>query len=130
MRTTLPKEVNVKERQTTRISGQLLQDDAVTPLPGSFLSTLRLTIYDNDFAKTVIVNDRDILNANGGAIDEEGQLVVLLTPDDMLIRTPGLPWERHTCLFTWSWDPGGGEVRYGAEELVLVVRNLSKVPAA
>jgi hypothetical protein len=124
---TLPREYAVKERQTTRISGQLLQDDAVTPLPGSFLTTLTLTVYDTDDAQTVIVDQRNILNTNGGAIDEDGQLVVRLEPADMLIRTSTLPFERHTCLFRWTWDPGGGEIRSGAEELVLVVRNLAKV---
>ena len=126
MPSTLPKEVEVKERQTTRITGTLYDDEG-DPIPGSTLTTLTLTVYDNDFAQTVIVNARNILNANDGTVDEDGQVAVLLSPADMLIRTASLPYERHTCLFEWTW--GSDPVKTGAEELVLVVRNLAKVPA-
>ena len=126
MPSTLPKEVDVKERQTTRITGTLYDDEG-EPIPGSTLSTLTLTVYDNDVSKTVIVDHRNILNTGNGVVDEDGQLAVLLQPADMLIRNADLPYERHTCLFEWSW--GSDPVKYGAEELVLVVRNLSKVPA-
>jgi hypothetical protein len=126
MSSTLPKEVEVKERQTTRITG-VLYDDAGDPVPGSTLTTLTLTVYDNDIDKTVIVSARNILNANNGVVDEAGQVMVLLAPADMPIRTATLPFERHTCLFQWTW--GTAPEKAGAEELVLVVRNLAKVPS-
>lgn len=124
MPSTLPKEVEVKERQTTRITGTLYDDEG-NVIPGSTLATLTLTVYDHDSSQTLIVDARNILNANDGTVDEAGVVEVLLAPADMLIRTATLPYERHTCLFQWSW--GTAPVKYGAEELVLVVRNLSKV---
>lgn len=124
MPSTLPKEVEVKERQTTRITGTLYDDEG-NAIPGSTLASLTLTVYDQDSSQTVIVNARDILNANDGTVDEAGVVEVLLAPADMLIRTATLPFERHTCLFQWSW--GTAPVKHGAEELVLVVRNLAKV---
>jgi hypothetical protein len=125
MLSTLPREFEIKERKTTRITAQLVAEDAVTPLPGSTLTSLTLTIYDNDDAQTVIVDNRNILNANGGSVDSSGNLVLLLAAADVPIRTAALPYERHTCLLQWTW--GSSPVKTGAEELILVVRNLGKI---
>ena len=125
MPSTLPKEIECKERQTTRITGTLYDDEG-NPIPGSTLTTLTLTVYDQDSLQTLIVDARNILNANDGEVDEDGNLAVLLAPADMLIRTSTLPYERHTCLFKWTW--GSSPAKSGAEELVLIVRNLSKIP--
>lgn len=122
--TTLPSEVEILERATTRISGALV-DDAGEAIPGSALTTLTLTIYDHDVDQTVIVDARNILNANNATVDEDGVVVVLLAPADVLIRSATLPYERHTCLFVWTW--GTSPVKTGRAELVLVVRNLAKV---
>lgn len=126
MPTTLPPEFEVVEGATARIAGILTEEDGVTPLPGSTLSTLVLTVYDADIDKTVIVDHRNILNAGNSTVDEDGALVVLLPTADMPIRNAALPYERHTCLFEWSW--GTSPVRHGKAECVLVVRNLAKVP--
>lgn len=122
---TLPREFEVKEGKTTRITSTLVAEDGVTPLPGSTLTSLTLTVYDHDDDQTVIVDARNILNANNGSVSSAGVMTVLLSAADMAIRTPTLPYERHTCLFQWTW--GTSPVKTGVEELVLVVRNLGKV---
>jgi hypothetical protein len=122
---TLPREFEIKERATTRIAGVLTEEDGVTPMPGSELLTFTLTVYDADTAQTLIIDHRNILNANNGAVDEDGAFVILLAPADVPIRTATLPYERHTALLEWTW--GGDPTKYGREELVLVVRNLAKV---
>lgn len=124
MASTLPREVEIVEGATTRLSGVLV-DDAGDPLPGSTLTTFRLTIYNQDTGQTVLVNDRDILNTNNATVDEDGNVVVLLAPADVLVQGASLPYERHTCLFTWTW--GTTPVKTGRAELVLVHRNLAKV---
>ena len=125
MPTTLPAEVEVLERTTTRLTGTLVGEDKVTPLPGSTLTTFVLTVYVLDLVQTVIVDHRNVLNAGGGTVDELGAMVVLLSPDDMRILTAGLPNERHLVLLEWTW--GIAPVKTGRAEFVLVVRNLGKV---
>jgi hypothetical protein len=55
----------------------LVADDGVTPIPGSTLTTLTLTLYCED-ADLTIVNSRDsqnVLQTNGVTVDEFGALV-------------------------------------------------------
>ncbi len=127
MPTTLPiPEFEVKERTTTRITGVLTADDMVTPVPGSTLTTFTITVYALDVAQTVVVTARNVLNVNNGTVDEAGNAVVILSPDDMALVNAALPAERHIALLAWTW--GVAPVKTGRQELALIVRNLAKVP--
>jgi hypothetical protein len=126
--TTLPQEFEVLERTTTRLSGTLTQDDALTPAPASLLTTLTLKLYALDAARTII-NSRDnqtVKNANGGTVNEAGLLVMVFDPADIPMLDSALPYERHIALFTWTW--GSSPVKTGRKEVALIVRNLHYVP--
>lgn len=122
---TEPQEYEVKEAATTRIAGVVTEENGVTPIPGSVLSTFRMTIWDEDADETLIVDDRDILNANDATVDEDGNFIILLSPADVPIQNPDLPFERHPVLLNWTW--GEAPERTGRHLLILVVRNLAKV---
>ncbi len=101
-----------------------LQDEAGTPIPGSSLATLTLTLYDR--ASGEIINGRNaqnVKNANGVTIGEDGALVWTMTPADTAILGSGTQ-EAHVALFAWTW--GGGKT--GRHEVTLLVTNLTKVP--
>lgn len=122
---TEPQEYEILEGATTRISGVITEEDHVTPIPGSVLDTFTLTLWDEDANETVIINARDVLNANNSIVDEDGNFIILLDPADVPILNDDLPFERHPLLLTWTW--GDDPVRTGRHVLILVVRNLSKV---
>ena len=122
----LPKEYEILEDSSGEIQGTLTEEDGVAPIPGGTLTTLTLTLYADDAAQTIINgrNAQDILNANGGTVNGAGVLTLTLAPADNAILDTDLPYERHIALLQWAWGVG----KQGKFDLVLIVRNLSKVP--
>lgn len=113
------------EQTSPEFTATLVGEDGVTPIPGSTLTTLVLTLYA-DNGDLTIINDRDhqdVLQQNGVTVDEFGLLTWILDPLDLRILDDALPFERHIALLEWTWGVG----RAGKFELVLVVRNLAKV---
>lgn len=68
---------------------QLLKDDG-TPLPGSSLASLTLSLFDTMTEEVVNnVEDVNILNTGRGSIDDEGNLqIILMGSDTAAIGTP------------------------------------------
>lgn len=117
---------NLVERATTRITGTLTEEDGITALPGSTLTTFVMNVYGRDAAVTALVAARDILNANNATVSEAGAVVILLSPDDMAIIDDALPYESHVVRLDWTW--GVNPVKTGRYECVLAIRNLDQVP--
>lgn len=116
---------SVLEQTTPLFEATLVGEDGTTPIPGSTLSTLTLTLYADD-ANQTILNNRDnqnVLQQNGVTVDEFGLLQWILSPEDLAIVDNNLPIERHIALFQWTWGVG----RAGKYEFVLAVSNLSRV---
>lgn len=113
----------VPEKTSGTFFGRLVQNDGVTPLGSSVLSTLVLTVYviKSDGTEQTIRNHQTILNANNGTIDTSGNLAWVYQPADTTL-VEDLPTERHLCLFEWTWSGGAGK-----HESVLVVKNLHQV---
>lgn len=113
------------EQTTPRFTATLVAEDGVTPIPGSTLTTLTLTLYaDND--DLTIINGRDhqnVLQTNGVTVDEFGLLTWTLSQADQAVLDDALSFERHIALFEWTWPTN----RAGKFEFVLVVGNLAKV---
>lgn len=122
----LPKEYDIDEATSGRIRGTLTEEDGVTPIPVGTLTTLTLTLYVDDASQTILNgrNAQSILGVNGGVVDGAGVLTLTLAPADNPINDANLPFERHIALLEWTWGTG----KAGKFELVLVVRNLAKVP--
>lgn len=113
--------------QTTGSYAGVLVDHLGIPVPGSILETLTLTLYCLDTAQSIL-NGRsaqDVLQVNGVTVGEDGAFLWEIAPADNTILYPVLDYERHRALFEWTWATG---TRTGHHEVVLVVKNLSKVP--
>lgn len=117
---------SVTEGATATYRAQLVAPDGVTPLPGTLLQSLRLTLYTIGQAdQTTIVNGRDkqnVLNQNQVSVSVGGLVTWQIQPGDTTLVDPVLPFERHLALLEWSWAGGAGK-----KEVILVVRNLRRV---
>lgn len=122
-RTTLPGVY--AERTSTKLRGQILEDDGVT---GFLPSTLTLTLFSEEDGSIInSVNGTNIHNTDRGTIDAEGRFEINLTPDDMPIVTPR-QWkstEVHVAQLSWTWSGG----RKGHFEIAFAVGDLLKVGA-
>lgn len=112
-----------------------ITDDLGVMLPGSTLTALALSLYVvNAAGVEVIINDRNhqnVLNLNNVTVYDtlqtlsDGRTYNLrwrVQAQDTTLVEP-LAFERHLGLFEWAW-PGG----QGKQELVLVIKNLRRVP--
>jgi len=116
----------VAERVSLRYRATLKKEDD-TALAAAELSTLTLTIYALDAARTIVnaVTTVNILNTGRGTIDAAGLLTLILTPDDNQILDSTLPEERHVLLMQGTYASGVKATRH---EVVVTVLNLGKVP--
>jgi hypothetical protein len=114
------------EKATAYLSATITDTDGVTALADadSVLLTLTLTLYE---ARTgTIINSctaRDILNANGGAVNAAGALSVRLDAADMACVSTAAS-ELHVALIEWTWS---SPVKSGKHEIAFTVTNLLKV---
>jgi hypothetical protein len=124
----LPREFDLHEKTTGLLTGTLVGNDHVTPIPLASLSTLILTLYAiiADSSMTII-NARDhqnVLNANNVTVHATtGLLTWTIQVLDTTLVEPTLPFERHIALFEWTTASGAA----GKAEIILVVKNLAQV---
>jgi hypothetical protein len=78
------------------------------PIPGSSLTSLTLSIIN--VGTDAVINNRNqvnVLNANGGEVDEDGNFVLFLTPGDTsLADTPSLISVERALVMDWSYNGG------------------------
>ncbi|MGH7510891.1 MAG: hypothetical protein ACREMZ_15670 [Gemmatimonadales bacterium] len=113
----------IAEGTSRTLSGRLMK--AGQPVPGSELVSMTLKLYD--VATNGDINGHsgtNILNTNGGAIDEAGNWEMALKPADNPVVTDANPTEAHIALIEWS----RGADDAGKHVVVLTVGNISKVP--
>ena len=120
---------NIKEPKreggTSYITG-VLRDETGALVDGDDLTTLTLTLYDE--ATDTIINDQyqtDILNANGGSVDSEGNFTLTLLPEDMPIVTAGMRRELHIALIEWTYPAD----KAGWQDFAFIVTALHQPPA-
>lgn len=118
--------VNIKEPKvegaTALIEGDLV-DEQGQAIDGTALTTLTLTLYDEDTDD--IINNRDgvnILNTGGGSVDANGNFSLELAIADMVIVTSSKRREQHIALVEWTYPTGKG----GAQEFAFQVINLHR----
>ncbi|HXG76459.1 MAG TPA: hypothetical protein VNJ53_07815 [Gaiellaceae bacterium] len=115
----------VAERTTLRYEADLL-DEAGAVLGPSDLSTLTLTIYALDAARTVVngVDRVNVLNVGRGSFDPTTKRFRLtLQPADNQLVTNATE-ETHVLLLEWTWAAGA---KAGRHEIEIRVRNLDRV---
>lgn len=84
-----------------------IQDLDGEPLGSADLDTLTLSLYDEP--TRTIINERDdvdVLNANGGTLDADGNFELSLSADDTAVVDDAALLEWHIALLTWTWTEG------------------------
>jgi len=128
---TLPEMETIEYVEATSpdYTAQLVDRDD-NPVPGDALDTLTLTYYQEYTEE--IINAREgqsVHNANGVTLDDDGNLVWRLRPEDLVILDDNLRHEPHIALFEFSYaGPQGTE--FNKHRVRFLVQNLSKVPAS
>ncbi len=112
----------IPERTTQRITFTV-QDESAVAIPGANLTTLTVTLYDQDTEAIInSVDDRDILNTGGGTVDSSGNGVWTMDPaDNQIVGAKDI--EFHIALFEWTYGATG----QGRQTVKLEVVNLVKV---
>lgn len=112
-----------------------IKDDFGDLIPGSLLTSLKLTLYVvTEPGVEVVLNGRDhqnVLNLNNVTVYDalqtlaDGRTYNLRWQFQVLDTTleEELPYERHIALWEWEWPQGSGK-----HEVVLNVRNLTMIP--
>lgn len=99
------------------------------PIPGSALTSLTLTLYRKGApVGSDIINardDMDILGVNGGSVDANGVLTLILDPEDMPMLNASVTKETHVALLTWTYNSGATT---GRAEVFFPVHDLQHVP--
>ena len=100
----------VPEASTVRITGQVL-DLSGGDLPGAQVDTLTATIIDAGTGAVIgLWDELDIKNANGGTLDVDGLLTLIVPAADIVLPT-GARATRLKVLFTWQWGDNVGRHR-------------------
>lgn len=115
----------VCEKTTSQLQQQLT-DENDAALPGAQLSAVTLTLYLTNKPATVINSclARNVLGANGGTLDTEGLLTIVLAPADNVLVSQAGKSELHTALLEWTWAFGA---KAGKKEITFTVMNQARV---
>lgn len=114
----------VTEQTSARYTATLT-DETGAGVAGSSLDTAILTLFDENTGE--FLNNRDqqnVLNANGVTIDENGNLVWLIAPEDVAIITDATRYEKHRAVFVFTWSG----TKQLVHELQMVVTHVETVP--
>lgn len=126
--------------QSSGVYRATITDESGALLPGSTLTTLKLTLYvvGSGGAVTYINsrNEQNVLNTNGVQVFDSLQtdtfvdgtqvqynLKWTISPSDTTLVVPTLATERHIALFEWTWPTS----KAGKHEITLAVKNLGEV---
>jgi len=93
----------VAEGVSALLTAQLVDEDGLG-IPGSQLIALTFTLLDRDSG--AIVHSRNlvnVLNANGGTVDEDGNLRLQLTALDTVLLDVAHQREGRIARFRWTW---------------------------
>lgn len=117
----------ISEGTTPDYIAYLLDKDQ-NPIPGSVLTTLTLT-YFQEYTEEII-NSRslqNVLNTNGVTVDSVGKLTWTLGAADSAILDDSLHQEPHLARFDLSY-PGPGGTEVSRHEVRLLVKNYRVTP--
>lgn len=116
---------DLPEQTSARLTG-IVKDLAGVPIPGSAFDTFTATLYLKGAGTIVNAwDDVDILNENGGSIDENGLFTLDFDPEDMPMITANFTKETHAVLLTWTYNDGATT---GRAEVLFPVHSLQHVP--
>lgn len=112
----------IPETSTWRYTA-VLKDHTGAAIAAAQLATLTLTLYNVDTLAIInSIDDMNILNANRGTVDANGNLAIVLIPADNPIVNTVLIEEVHRMLIEYTYGSNAGR-----HEVEFKVRNLDKV---
>jgi hypothetical protein len=121
--------VEVPRSGVWRYAAQL-PDETGAAIPAASLATLTITVYEEDLPRTFPIingiNGRNVLNANGGTVDAQGNVVIVLKGADNEVvdaATPVGGAETHVLLLQGTYGVGG----VVDHEVEFTVRNVAKL---
>jgi hypothetical protein len=124
------KEAVATENESSNINFSLRNGDQ--QIDKASLISLLAILYDWTSKKAI--GDwwlKDILDANGGTVSDDGDIVLRLQAQDNIIVSPTLQpgrKEKHRLRLFWAWNDGvQAENRTGVEELEFSVEELSDI---
>jgi hypothetical protein len=94
----------VPERGTCKWTGTLRDQDGAA-IAAADMTTVTVTIQDAK-SGSVLVYQRDVLNANNGTLSAGGEQTVLLTGTDHKLVNPRLAEEVHWVTLDYTWAAG------------------------
>jgi|SRR6185437_2023727 len=114
--TTAP--ISVAAGATAVYTGQL-QDEDGNPISAGQLGSLTLSIVDT-FSGAVVNNASqvNILNADRGTVDAQGNLTVTLETGDTALLVAADKREYRSLVFDWTYDGGAKSGRHQADFLI------------
>jgi hypothetical protein len=116
----------VQEGESMNITGTLVDDDDVA-IPKAGYRSFTITLHDE--VSNVIINgrnDQDILDANGGTVNDDGSFIIRLGPDDAIIVSGtdlAGDLETHIVRIKWTWNDEG-TIRTGIHQARIRVTKL------
>lgn len=114
----------VNEKTSSRLTG-IFKDETGAVVGSSGMVSIAATLTDK--VTGAVINSRssqDVLNANGGTLDADGNFVLTFAPGDHEIQNQALDYEVHVLLLDWVFASGA---KGGTEEQDIYVHNLSNV---
>lgn len=124
MPTNVQSTFRVNEQTTSKLTGQLVDQNGAG-IPTGTLTAFTLTLYnDADGSIINLRNGQDVLNTNNVTVDSSGNVVWTIQPDDNVIVDDTQDAELHIALFQWQW---GSPARKGKAAIGIRVANLAKV---
>lgn len=107
---------------TTAIFSATIVDEQNVGIPGSMLTSLTLTYYDEE--TLAIINGRDyqnVLQQNNVTVSETGVVRWIMQVGDTQLVDNRKEVEHHIALFTWTWDGG---MRVNKQEYRILIENI------
>ena len=117
--------VHAIDAESTHLFKGTITDETSTPIPGSSLTTLTLTLYDRRTGQILAGrDDQNILNANGVTVDAQGKLQWTMSAADSPHVAGDGSVETHVALFRWTFASG---TKAGHSEVYFQVRDVPRL---
>ena len=119
--------LSIQEGESCDLTGAF--KNAETAIAKAALLTVAATLYDESTGTVINTrNAQDILDANGGSVDDSGNLTLRLDPaDNVLVGSPAVgSYERHVLRIAWTWNDGVA-TRTGIQQIRLYVESIQEV---
>lgn len=115
--------IKVDEGESIRLEGTLTKPGGVALEEGNLESLTVTLLNKSDNSVINSRNEQNIINANGGTIDEEGNFTFTLSASDNILLDESARTEEHILIFKFSWLDDQNNEQDGIRKYNLTVYN-------